>query len=43
MDMVYLHGQMEENFFSNKAFEGMWITKQEYEEEGATVVNKKFQ
>ena len=32
-----------ENFFSNKAFEGMWITKQEYEEEGATVVNKKFQ
>ncbi len=32
-----------ENFFSNKAFEGMWITKQEYEEEGATAVNKKFQ
>ena len=32
-----------EHFFSNKAFEGMWITKEEYEEEGATVVNKKFQ
>ena len=32
-----------ENFFSNKAFEGMWITKQEYEEEEATAVNKKFQ
>ena len=32
-----------ENFFSNKAFEGMWITREEYEEEGATVVNKKFQ
>jgi actin-related protein len=32
-----------ENFFSNKAFEGMWITKEEYEEEGSTVVNKKFQ
>ena len=32
-----------ENFFSNKAFEGMWITKEEYEDEGATAVNKKFQ
>ena len=32
-----------ESFFSNQAFEDMWITKEEYEEFGAIAVNRKFQ
>ena len=32
-----------ESFFSNKAFEDMWIIKEQYEEYGQTVVNRKFQ
>ena len=31
-----------EAFFSNQAFENMWITLGEYEEKGATAVNIKF-
>ncbi len=32
-----------ESFFSNQAFEDMWIIKEQYEEYGQTVVNRKFQ